>query len=149
MSSLGQMVAGIAHEINNPITFISGNINHVAEYSQDLLDLINIYQQEYPNPTAKIKEIIEEIDLNFLIQDLDKLLHSMEIGVERISKIVLSLRNFSRLDESDMKPVDIHDGIDSTLLILQNRLNFQRNKSEIKIVKNMPLYHELIVTPPN
>ncbi|WP_367267901.1 AAA family ATPase [Okeania sp. SIO2C9] len=135
MSSLGQMVAGIAHEINNPITFISGNINHVAEYSQDLLDLINIYQQEYPNPTAKIKEIIEEIDLNFLIQDLDKLLNSMEIGVERISKIVLSLRNFSRLDESGMKPVDIHEGIDSTLLISQNRLRYPGNKSEIKIVK--------------
>ncbi|NES67834.1 MAG: GAF domain-containing sensor histidine kinase, partial [Okeania sp. SIO2D1] len=135
MSSLGQMVAGIAHEINNPITFISGNINHVAEYSQDLLDLINTYQQEYPNPTAKIKEIIEEIDLNFLTQDFDKLLHSMEIGVERISKIVLSLRNFSRLDESEMKPVNIHDGIDSTLLISQNRLSSPGNKSEIKIVK--------------
>ena len=136
MSSLGQMVAGIAHEINNPNNFIYGNINHAIEYSQDLLRLINLYQEEYPHTTSKIEEIIEEIDLEFLAEDLEQLLNSIKIGSERIEKIVRSLRNFSRLDESKMKPVDIHHGIDSTLLILQNRLNSQRRKSEVQVVKN-------------
>ncbi|MGD1703616.1 trifunctional serine/threonine-protein kinase/ATP-binding protein/sensor histidine kinase [Dapis sp. BLCC M229] len=136
MSSLGQMVAGIAHEINNPTSFIYGNINYVSQYSQDLLDLINLYQQEYPHPTAKIEQFIEEIELDFLTEDLEKSLNSIKVGAERIQKIVLSLRNFSRLDESDMKAVNIHDGIDSTLLILQNKLNHLGEKSEIKVVKN-------------
>ena len=135
MSSLGQMVAGIAHEINNPNNFIYGNINHAIEYCQDLLNLIDLYQYEYPQPTAIIEQLIEEIDLNFLAKDLEKLLNSIQMGSERIKQIVLSLRNFSRLDESDMKPVNIHYGIDSTLLILQNRLNHIREKSEIKVVK--------------
>ncbi|MGB3514097.1 MAG: AAA family ATPase [Microcoleaceae cyanobacterium] len=135
MSSLGQMVAGIAHKINNPITFISGNVNYATEYIHDLLNLINIYQQEYPIPKAKIAEMIEEIDLEFLTEDLQKLLKSMKVGAERIQNIVLSLRNFSRLDESDMKPVNIHDGIDSTLLISQNRFKAEGKNSEIQIVK--------------
>ncbi|MGD1806694.1 trifunctional serine/threonine-protein kinase/ATP-binding protein/sensor histidine kinase [Dapis sp. BLCC M126] len=144
MSSLGQMVAGIAHEINNPNNFIYGNINHAIEYSQDLLGLIALYQEEYPHTTDKIEELREEIDLDFLTEDLEELLNSIKSGSERIQKIVVSLRNFSRLDESNMKPVNIHHGIDSTLLILQNRLNSQRGKSEIKVVKNyedIPLFN--------
>ncbi len=135
MSSLGQMVAGIAHEINNPNNFIYGNINYAIQYSKDLLDLIYLYQQEYPHPTAKIEEMMEEIELDFLTEDLEQLLNSIKVGAERIQQIVLSLRNFSRLDESDMKPVNIHDGIDSTLLILQNKLNRLGEKPEIKVVK--------------
>ena len=122
MSSLGQMVAGIAHEINNPVSFIYSNVDHAKQYVGDLLKLINIYQHEYPNPTAKVEETVEQIDLEFLLEDLEKLLSSMHYGAQRIQKIVLSLRNFSRLDESSMKSVDIHEGIESTLLILQNRL---------------------------
>ena len=136
MSSLGQMVAGIAHEINNPNNFIYGNINHAIEYSQDLLSLIALYQEEYPHNTDKIEQMTEEIELDFLTEDLEELLNSIKSGSERIQKIVVSLRNFSRLDESDMKPVNLHHGIDSTLLILQNQLNYQRGKSEIKVVKN-------------
>lgn len=139
MSSLGQMVAGIAHEINNPNNFIYGNINHAIEYSKDLLDLINLYQEEYPNPTSKIEDFSEKIDLNFLTEDLQKLLNSIKIGAERIKNIVLSLRNFSRLDESDMKPVNLHEGIDSTILILQNKLNYRIGRLEIKVVKNYAL----------
>ncbi|MDE5095283.1 MAG: AAA family ATPase [Trichodesmium sp. St11_bin5] len=136
MSSLGQMVAGIAHEINNPNNFIYGNVNHAIEYSKNLLNLINLYQEEYPHPTIKIEEMTEDIDFYFLREDLYKLLDSIKVGAERIQKVVLSLRNFSRLDESDMKPVNIHEGIDSTLLILQNKLNYKIGKSEIKVVKN-------------
>ncbi|MGD1805067.1 trifunctional serine/threonine-protein kinase/ATP-binding protein/sensor histidine kinase [Dapis sp. BLCC M126] len=135
MSSLGQMVAGIAHEINNPVSFIYGNINYANQYCQDLLNLINLYQEEYPNPTSKIEEMTKEIELDFLTEDLEKLLNSLKVGAERIQKIVLSLRNFSRLDESDMKPVNIHDGLDSTLLILQNKLNYLRGNLETKVVK--------------
>jgi signal transduction histidine kinase len=115
MSSLGQMIAGIAHEINNSINFIHGNITHTSNYVQDLLDLIVLYQQEY-SPTLRIEEKKEEIDFDFLTQDLLKILDSMKTGSVRIRDIVLSLRNFSRLDEAKMKPVDIHEGIDNTLL---------------------------------
>ncbi|MDZ8051206.1 MAG: AAA family ATPase [Aulosira sp. ZfuVER01] len=135
MSSLGQMVAGVAHEINNPINFIHGNINHTQEYVQDLLDLIAIYQQEYPNPSAQIAEKSEEIDLNFLAQDLPKVLDSMKIGTSRIRNIVLGLRNFSRLDEADMKLVDIHEGIDNSLMILQHKLQANNDRPEIEVIK--------------
>jgi two-component system, NtrC family, sensor kinase len=123
MSSLGQMVAGIAHEINNPVNFIHGNLSHADGYIHDLLGLLKLYQKTYPNPTLEIEAEAEAIDLEFLVKDLSKLLSSMKIGSDRIRQIVLSLRNFSRLDEADMKPVNIHEGIDSTLLILQHRLN--------------------------
>jgi len=135
MSSLGQMVAGIAHEINNPINFIHGNIAHANEYVKDLLDLINIYQQEYPAPSPTVKDKVEEIDIDFLTEDLPKILSSMKVGSSRIRNIVLGLRNFSRLDESEMKPVDIHEGIDNTLMILQHRLKEKSDFPEIQVIK--------------
>jgi len=131
MSSLGQMVAGIAHEINNPVNFIYGNLNHAQEYADDLLDLIQLYQNEYPNPQENIQIASEEMELEFIQEDLPKLLDSMKVGANRIRQIVLSLRNFSRLDEAEMKAVDLHEGIDSTLLLLNNRL-----KQGIDVVKN-------------
>ncbi|MDZ8051632.1 MAG: AAA family ATPase [Aulosira sp. ZfuVER01] len=141
MSSLGQMVAGIAHEINNPINFIHGNIAHASNYVQDLLDLINIYQQEYPHPSALVEEKIQDIDVEFLTEDLPRVLDSMKLGSSRIRNIILSLRNFSRLDESEMKPVNIHEGIDSTLMILQHRLKEKNDRPEITVIKeyaNLP-----------
>ncbi|MEA5627946.1 ATP-binding protein [Nostoc sp. UHCC 0251] len=131
MSSLGQMVAGIAHEINNPANFIYGNIQCASDYTQDLLNLVSLYQQEYPDPIWLIEEKIEEIDLNFIHKDLPLLLSSMKTGTQRIREIVLSLRNFSRLDEADMKEVDIHEGIENTLLILNHKL-----QSGIEVIKN-------------
>ncbi|MBD2497938.1 ATP-binding sensor histidine kinase [Nostoc sp. FACHB-280] len=135
MSSLGQMVAGIAHEINNPINFIHGNIVHTSDYVSDLLELMDLYQQEYPEPTPIITEKTEEIDLQFLVDDLPKTIDSMKMGSSRIRDIVLGLRNFSRLDESDMKPVDIHQGIDNTLMILQNQLKEKNTLHEIVVIK--------------
>ncbi|MDF5717822.1 MAG: MHYT domain-containing protein [Rhizonema sp. NSF051] len=122
MSSLGQMVAGMAHEINNPISFVYGNIQYTKEYIQDLLKLLQLYEEQYPRPTPAIQAHFKDIDLEFIKDDLPKMLHSMEMGAERICSLVLSLRNFSRLDEAQVKPVDLHEGIDSTLLILNHYL---------------------------
>ena len=135
MSSLGQLVAGVAHEINNPVNFIYGNITHARQYTEEILELVQLYKQEFPHPGAGIQHKTEEIDLDFLFQDFPKTLNSMEIGAERIRQIVLSLRNFSRLDESEIKAVDIHDGIESTLLILQNRFKSPPERPEIQIIK--------------
>lgn len=135
MSSLGQMVAGIAHEINNPINFIYGNVAHASNYIEDLLALLHLYEEFYPDPMPEIQELAEQIDLPFLSDDLPKLVSSMQAGTERIRQIVLSLRNFSRLDEAEKKPVNIHEGIDSTLLILQNRLKGNANHPEIQVIK--------------
>jgi signal transduction histidine kinase len=136
MSSLGQLVAGIAHEINNPVNFIYGNLSPASEYAQDLLKLAEICQKHLPSLPDEIREYIQQVDLNFLQTDLPKLIASMGVGADRIRQIVLSLRNFSRLDEAEMKSVDIHEGIESTLLILQNRLKGKPEQSEIQIVKN-------------
>lgn len=123
MSSLGQLVAGLAHEMNNPIGFIRGNVEYINSQVPELLNLLTLYQQEYPQPSAKIQTRTKELDLEFLTVDLPKSLSTIKAGSERISQIVLSLRNFSRLDEAKKKEVDLHEGIDSTLLLLQHRLN--------------------------
>ncbi|MBD2495938.1 PAS domain S-box protein [Nostoc sp. FACHB-280] len=142
MSSIGQLVAGVAHEINNPTSFIYSNIQPANEYIKNLLELIKLYQACYPNPEKVIQDHIKAIDLEFLIADLPRLFSSMKIGAERIAQIVLSLRNFSRMDEAECKPVDIHSGIDSTLVILTHRLNAQHNRPAIAVIKeygNLPL----------
>ena len=136
MSSLGQLVAGVAHEINNPVNFIHGNLIHVREYSQDLLNLIQLYEQHYPNPAPEIQAESEAVDLDFLQKDLIKTLDSMKIGTDRIRQIVLNLRNFSRMDEAEVKEVDVHEGIDSTLLILQHRLKARSDRPEIRLIKD-------------
>ncbi len=123
MSGLGQMVAGIAHEINNPVNFIYGNLSYTQEYSEDLIELIKLYQQHYPEPVSEISNKSEDIDLDFISEDLPKIISSMHIGAERIREIILSLRKFSHLDEAEMKKVDIHEGIDNTLLILKHRIH--------------------------
>jgi PAS domain S-box-containing protein len=136
MSSLGQLVAGVAHEINNPVNFIFGNIVHANGYVQDLLNLLKLYQQTYPQPTPEILEEIDAIDLDFLMMDLPKLLSSMKMGADRIREIVRSLRNFSRHDEAQMKAVDIREGIDSTLMILQHRLKATTTRPEIQVIRD-------------
>ncbi|HEY9689780.1 MAG TPA: ATP-binding protein, partial [Coleofasciculaceae cyanobacterium] len=135
LSSLGQMVAGIAHEVNNPIGFIHSNLYHVENYFQSLLALIELYQQHYPVPAVTIEEALESIDLAFISQDLPQALASMRSGTDRIRDLVLSLRNFSRLDESGFKVVNLHDGLDSTITVLQSRLRSKDNRPEIKVVK--------------
>jgi len=135
MSSLGQLVAGVAHEINNPVNFIYGNLIYAQQYSQDLLSLVRLYRDAYPNPPMAIKEQIDSIDLDFLMSDFDQLQDSMKVGAERIREIVRSLRTFSRLDESDSKEVDIHMGIESTLMILQNRLKGKAGYPAIAVIR--------------
>lgn len=141
MSSLGQLVAGIAHEINNPVNFIYGNLSHTNQYVSDLLWLINLYTEHYPTPVPEIQAAVQEVDLEFIQVDLPRLMASMQAGAERIRQMVLSLRNFSRLDEDGLKSVNIHEGIDNTLLILQHQLQAQPPKEngtarpEIKVIR--------------
>ncbi|GAB1545444.1 hypothetical protein NUACC21_81200 [Scytonema sp. NUACC21] len=135
LSSLGQMVAGIAHEINNPVTFINANLSHASNYTQDLLHLINLYQQYYPDPIDEIKDEIEAMDLGFLQEDLPKMLKSLKVGADRIKEIIRNLRNFSRQDSLEMTLQDVHEGIDTTLMILQHRLKAQPHRPAIDVIK--------------
>jgi signal transduction histidine kinase len=136
MSSLGQLVAGVAHEINNPVNFISGNVSHACSYAEQLLSLLKLYQQEYPNPTSKVQAQLQAIELDYIAEDMPNLLLSMQVGMDRISQIVSSLRTFSRTDEAEIKPVDIHEGIESTLMILKLRLKATQTHPEIQVIKD-------------
>jgi len=147
MVSLGQLVAGVAHEINNPVSFIHCNLNPARNYTLDLLELIKIYQHYCPNPPAQVLDKINEIDLDYIAEDFPRLFNSMQVGTERIVEIVKSLRNFSRLDESAGKSVNIHEGIDSTLMILQNRLKSHSSPGEIQIVKDYQLLPQIECFP--
>ncbi|MGG6294570.1 sensor histidine kinase [Leptolyngbya sp. AN02str] len=140
MSSLGQLVAGVAHEINNPVNFIHGNLVHTEDYARTLLSLVELYQQHYPRPATDIQAAIESSELDFLKEDFPNILQSMKVGAERIREIVKSLRNFSRLDEAEFKTVDVHEGLDSTLMILHNRLKKTIDHPEIIVTKD---YSEL------
>jgi len=136
MSSLGQMMAGIAHEINNPVNFIYGNLQPANDYFRDLIGLIKHYQTCYPDPEEELQDHIDTLDIAFMTEDAFKLLDSLKIGADRIRKIVLSLRNFSRLDESETKAVNLHEGLDSTLLILQSKIRDDAGDTEIEIIKD-------------
>ncbi len=134
MSSLGQMVAGIAHEINNPVTFISGNLTYANDYVNNLMELLALYQKHYPTAIAEIETYREQCDLEFMALDLPKLLESMQEGAERIQTLVLNLRNFSRLDEAQLKSVDLHEGLENTVLLLQHRLKHTAKRGAIELI---------------
>ncbi|MBE9097347.1 response regulator [Tychonema sp. LEGE 07203] len=135
MSALGQMVAGIAHEINNPVNFICGNLNYVRDYAEDILKVLELYQQHYPDPAPEITSTAEAVELEFIQEDLIKILSSMQVGGDRIREIILSLRYFSRQEGREMELIDIHEGIDSTLMILHNRLKFKASRPAIEVIK--------------
>ena len=136
LSSLGRLVAGIAHEINNPVGFIANNLNYIDEYTQNLFHLLTLYQQTFPSPGAEIEEAIETIDLEYILADLPKIIASMKTGTERINTLSASLRTFSRADPGAKVSFDLHKGIDSTLLILKHRLKANENRPEIKVIKS-------------
>jgi light-regulated signal transduction histidine kinase (bacteriophytochrome) len=136
MSSLGQLVAGIAHEINNPVNFIHGNLSYINQYIDEMMSMVECYQAEIPNPSLSLQTKLADIEWDYLCEDLPKIMSSMRVGTDRIREIVLSLRNFSRLDQATFKAVNIHEGIDSTLLIIQHRLNATSDRPEIKIIKD-------------
>ncbi|MEH2258296.1 PAS domain-containing sensor histidine kinase [Nostoc sp.] len=147
MSSLGQLVAGIAHEINNPVNFIYANLTHASEYTKVLLQILQLYQQTYPVPSPHIQEAIITWDLDFIQQDLGKVMESMQVGSDRIREIVLLLRNFSRLDEAEIKNVDIHAGINHTITFLRHRFQSKSGNMEIQIIKNYGVIPQLECYP--
>ncbi|MBW4442585.1 MAG: PAS domain S-box protein [Plectolyngbya sp. WJT66-NPBG17] len=147
MSSLGQLVAGIAHEINNPVSFIYGNLEPAKQYIEDLLNIIHLYQTDHPVPSENITEELEDLDLDFLRHDLFKLLDSMGTGAERIRDIVRSLRHFSRHDEADLKAVDLHEGIDSTLMLLQHLMKSSRTAGNSMLRPTIQVVKQYEVLP--
>ncbi|MEM9924163.1 MAG: ATP-binding sensor histidine kinase [Cyanobacteria bacterium P01_D01_bin.50] len=143
ISSLGQLVAGVAHEVNNPVGFIAGNLSIANQYIEDLLELLNLYQANLPSPPEEIEAFQEEIDLDYLIEDLPKMIASMELGTDRIRDIMQSLRNFSRTDSADKKAINVHEGIDTTLMILQHRFKAKAERPAIEVIKkydDLPLF---------
>lgn len=130
MATLGQMVSGVSHEINNPINFIYGNLPYIEDHVQDLLKVVQVYQDSYPTQTPAVQDVLAEVDLDFVLADLPRIVNSMKLGADRIRELVLTLRNFYRLDEAEMKPADLHEGINNTLVLLQNRY-----KQRIEIIR--------------
>ncbi|RCJ32331.1 hybrid sensor histidine kinase/response regulator [Nostoc punctiforme NIES-2108] len=143
LSTLGELIAGIGHEINNPINFISSNIPPLQEYITAVTELLLLYEQEYPNPTAKITNTIENLDLKFVLEDMGKILNSLQIGSERIQNLSNSLRNFSRSDSDAKIPADLHQGLDSTLVILQHRLKANGDLPGIEVIKSYGILPEV------
>ncbi|NET56130.1 MAG: hybrid sensor histidine kinase/response regulator [Symploca sp. SIO2E6] len=135
LATLGQLVAGVAHEINNPVGFIKGNLTFTEEYIQDLVKILSLYQQQFPHPGSNIEQVIEDLDLEYMLEELPQMLSSMDHGVDRICQLSNSLRTFSRSDTQTKIPFNLHDGIDSTLLILKHRLNANEKRSSIEINK--------------
>ncbi|KAF3884488.1 MULTISPECIES: sensor histidine kinase [Nostocales] len=136
MATLGLLMAGVAHEINNPVNFIHGNLDHIEGYTQTLIEFIQLYQKHYPHPPTEIQEKAENEDLEFLQEDLLKIVSSIKMGSDRIREIVKTLRNFSRTDEVEVQAVDIHEGINSTLTILQHRLKAHCARPSIEVIKD-------------
>lgn len=142
MTSLGHLVAGIAHEINNPLSFVSGNVRYAHQYIEQLLSLIRLYQQEYPHPTPVLERKRRDVELDYMVDDLPNLMASMRLGTDRIQEIVSSLRNFSRADNSKCQPTDLHSGLDSTIMLLRYRLQAHAAHPEIQLIReygNLPL----------